>query len=160
MLKKIQAFLASVLAFVLAPVAAYAETYLVMWANHKGSEGVVHIGTSAIAELRSWELSVEGATIDDTTLSDTYETHQNGLSSWGGSASAFWDETDTNGQEAIDIGTKVTLKMYPEGSSSSDTYYVGTASPTRITRRVAGLNAMVEVDFEFKGDGTLSQTTV
>ena len=26
-------------------------------ANHKGSEGVVHVGTSAIAELKGWETS-------------------------------------------------------------------------------------------------------
>src|SRR5690242_21268508 len=114
-------------------------------ANHKGNEGVVHIGTTAIAELRGWELTEEGNTIDDTTLADTADTHQNGTNKWSGSASAFWDETDTNGQEAINVGTKVTLKMYPEGASSSDTYFVGTASPTRITRRATGPNSMVEV---------------
>lgn len=129
-------------------------------ANHKGSEGTVHIGTTAIAELRSWEFGEEGQTIDDTTLNDTWDTHKNGTNRWTGSASAFWDETDTNGQEAINVGTKVTLKMYAEGTGTNSTYWIGTASPTQITRRATGQNAMVECDFNFVGDGALAQTTV
>ncbi len=72
---------------------------------------------------------------------------------------AFWDETDTGGQEAISVGTKVALKMYPEGTTAADTYYYGTASPTRITRRAQGPNSMVEVDFSFVGDGAITKGT-
>ena len=57
-------------------------------ANHKGSEGVVHIGTTAIAELRSWEFNEEGAVIDDTIISDAWDTHQTGTNRWSGRASA------------------------------------------------------------------------
>jgi len=128
-------------------------------ANHRGSEGVVHVGTTAIAELRSYEYSVENEPIDDTILSDSDRTRQSGLNSWSGSASAFWDETDTNGQEALDAGSAVTLKFYPEGASSSDTYHIGTAIVTGVTRR-ASVNGMVEADFSFAGNGALAQTTV
>lgn len=131
---------------------------LTFYANHKGKEGVVHIGTSAIAELRGWEFEEEGVTIDDTNLGDSWDTHQNGTNRWTGSASAFMDETDTNAQEGINVGTKVTLKFYPEGTGTSATYWLGTASPTRITRR-ASINGMVEIDFQFQGDGALAQTT-
>lgn len=128
-------------------------------ANHKGSEGTVHIGTTAIAELRGWEFSEENTPIDDSILSDTWDTNQAGSNRWSGSASAFWDETDTNGQEAVNVGTKVTLKMYPEGTGTASVYFLGTALPTQITRRAAR-NGMVEVDFNFTGDGALTQTTV
>ena len=127
-------------------------------ANHKGSEGVVHIGTTPMAELRGWELSEEGNTIDDSVLADTWDTHQNGSNRWSGQATAFWDETDTNGQEAVNVGTKVGLKMYPEGTGAAGTFFSGTASPTQITRRAAR-NGMVEVDFNFTGDGALVQGT-
>jgi hypothetical protein len=128
-------------------------------ANHKGSEGTVHIGTTAIAELRGWEFSEENTQIDDSVLADAWDTHQAGSNRWSGSASAFWDESDTNGQEAINVGSKVTLKMYAEGTGSSAVYWVGTATPSQITRRAAR-NGMVEADFNFAGDGSLSQTTV
>ncbi len=128
-------------------------------ANHKGSEGVVHVGTTAIAELRSYEYTVENEPIDDTVLADTDRTRQSGLNSWNGSASAFWDETDTNGQEVLDAGSSVTLKFYPEGASSSDTYHIGTAIVQSVSRRAA-INGMVEADFSFIGNGALAQTTV
>ena len=134
-------------------------SFLTLRANHTGSEGVVHIGTTAIAELRGWELTEEGIPIDDTVLSDTWDTHKNGTNRWSGSATAFWDETDTNGQEAINVGTKVALKFYPEGATATDIFFTGTASPTSITRR-ATVNGMVEVDFQFQGDGALVQTNV
>lgn len=132
---------------------------IVLRANHKGSEGVVHVGTTAIAELRSYEYSHTNEPIDDTVLSDTDRTFQSGVNSWAGSASAFWDESDTNGQEALDIGSAVTLKFYPEGASQSDTFHQGTAIVEGITRRAA-INGMVEVDFTFRGSGALAQTTV
>ena len=37
-----------------------------------------------------------------------------------------WDETDTNGQEALDVGTSATIELYPEGADSGDAYYHGT----------------------------------
>jgi len=152
-------FLLSLLAALFAPLRTYWERCLVCWANHKGSEGTVHVATTAIAELRSWELTHTMEPIDDTVLADTNRTHQAGLNSWSGSASAFWDETDTTGQEALTIGASVTLKFYPEGATSADQYYTGTASVTGITRR-ANIQGMVEVDFTFQGNGALTEATV
>lgn len=128
-------------------------------ANHKGSEGVVHVGTTAIAELRGYEYSHANEPIDDTVLADSDRTFQPGLNNWSGSASAFWDETDTNGQEAIDVGSTVTLKFYPEGTGTSDVYHHGTAIVEGVTRRAA-INGVVEADFSFRGTGPLAQTTV
>lgn len=152
-------FLLSLLAIALLPTTWLWEEWLACWANHKGSEGTVHVGTTAIAELRSWELTHSMEPIDDTVLADTNRTHVAGLNSWSGSASAFWDETDTTGQEALTIGASVTLKFYPEGASSTDQYYTGTASVTGITRR-ANIQGMVEVDFTFQGNGALTEATV
>lgn len=128
-------------------------------ANHKGSEGVVHVGTTAIAELRSYEYTHENEPIDDSVLADTSRTRQSGISTWSGSAAAFWDESDTNGQEALTVGAGVTLKFYPEGASQSDTYHHGSAIVQSVSRRAA-INGMVEVDFGFIGNGALTQTTV
>lgn len=128
-------------------------------ANHKGSEGLVHVGTTAIAELRGWEFTHENEPIEDSVLADTDRTFQSGINNWSGSATAFWDETDTNGQEALDAGASVTLKFYPEGASTSDTYYIGTGLVTQIVRRAA-LQTMVEAEFRFRGVGALAQTTV
>jgi len=128
-------------------------------ANHKGSEGNVKVGSDAIAELKSWSLEETGDTIEDSTMGDTARTFQSGLTSWSGSCEAFWDETDTSGQGALTNGAEVTLNMYPEGSTSGDTYYTGSAIVTGITRQAA-LDGMVEVSFTFQGNGALTETTV
>ena len=120
-------FLLSLLAIALAPVDRFWSQHLAAWANHKGSEGTVKIGTNAIAEIRSWELTHETEVIEDTEIGDSNKTFQTGNSSWSGSVTCFWDETDTNGQEALTAGASVTLNLYPEGATAADVYYTGTA---------------------------------
>lgn len=126
-------------------------------ANHTGSEGHLAIGANTIAELKSWSLSVSASTIDDTELSDSWMTKKAGLNSWSGGCEAYWDETDTNGQEALTIGTSVTGNFHPEGATG--TLYSGTMLVTSIERS-ASVDGMVEVAFSFEGTGTLTQSTV
>ncbi len=128
-------------------------------ANHKGSEGTVKIGANAIAELRSWSLEESMDPIEDTIMGETAKTFQSGQTEWSGSAEAFWDETDTTGQGALTIGASVTLNMHPEGDTSGDTFFTGTALVTGITRQAAH-DGMVETSFTFRGTGALSESTV
>jgi len=127
-------------------------------ANHKGSEGLVKVGTNTVAEVKSWSVEENADTIEDTTMGDTARTFQAGLTDWGGSLECFWDETDSTGQGALTIGAQVTLNLYPEGATTGDTYYTGTAIVTGITRQAA-LDGMVEASFTFKGTGALSEST-
>lgn len=128
-------------------------------ANHKGSEGVVKKDTNTIAEVRSWELSTQAELIEDTILSDSARTYKAGNTGWSGSLSCWWDETDTNGQQALDAGSEVTLNLYPEGDTTGDTYFTGSAIITSV-RRSGAINGVVEAEFQFTGNGALSEATV
>ena len=128
-------------------------------ANHQGSEGVVSVGANAIAEVRSWQLSESADTVEDTTMGDSAKSFKAGLTEWEGSIECYWDETDTNGQEALTSGAEVTLNLYPEGSASSATYFTGSAIVTGISRQGAH-DGMVEASFNYKGNGSLTQSTV
>lgn len=128
-------------------------------ANHKGSEGHVAIGANTIAELKSYSLSRSVNTIDDTTLSDTWTTKKPGTQSWSGSVECFWDETDTTGQGALTEGAEVTLNMYPEGATTGDTYWTGSALVTAIENS-GSIDGMAEASFSFEGNGALTTTTV
>ena len=128
-------------------------------ANHKGSEGLVKVGANTVAEVRSWSLSEEAETIEDTAMGDAARTFQVGLKTWSATVTAFWDETDTNGQVAMAAGSSITLNLYPEGATSGDTYYTGTALMTS-TERAAELDGMVEMTFDATGTGALSTATV
>jgi len=128
-------------------------------ATHKGSEGTVHVGTNAIAEIKSYSLDETADTIEDTSMGDAARTYVASLTTFSGSIDVFWDETDTNGQVALAVGSSVTLKWYPEGASSGDTYYTGTALVTG-KNISASFDGMVEASISVQGTGAITTATV
>jgi hypothetical protein len=133
---------------------------------HKGTEGVVKVGASPaiIAEVREWQLETTGETTDSTSINTAtanggWRTHESTLKGWEGSVSCFWDETDTNGQETLDAGASIAVKFFPEGDTTGDVSFTGTAIVTNVTRK-ATLDGLVEASFTFKGTGALTQATV
>jgi len=127
-------------------------------ATHNGSEGLVHVGTDAVGELRSWQFTENANMIDTTVLSDTAQTFSAGSTSWSGSAECFLDETDT-AQTALTIGASATLKFYFEGATSGDKYYTGTGLVESVDRSAAQ-DDIVSVSFSFRGTGALTLATV
>ena len=128
-------------------------------ATHAGSEGTVKSGANAIAEIRSFSLEETADTIEDTSMGDASRTYLTGLKTFSGSVDVFWDETDTNGQVSFAVGSSVTLAVYPEGDTSGDTYYSGTAIVTGRTI-TSSFDGMVEASFTLQGTGALAAATV
>lgn len=128
-------------------------------ATHTGSEGTVHVGANAIAEIRSYSIETTADTTEDSTMGDSWRTHKTTLKSWSGSVDVFWDETDTNGQVALVVGSEVTANFYPEGNSSGDAYFTGTAIVTGRTIS-ASFDGMIEATITLQGTGALSDSTV
>ncbi len=127
-------------------------------ATHTGSEGTVKVGANAIAEIRSYSIEQTADTVEDTTMGDTFRTHKTTLKAWSGTVDVFWDETDTNGQVALTVGSEVTANFYPEGSTTGDTYLTGTAIVTGKTVS-ASFDGMVESTITLQGTGTLTTGT-
>ena len=127
-------------------------------ANHAGSEGTVHVGTNAIAEIRSYSFTETADTIEDTTMGDTSRSYKPSLKSFSGSVDVYWDESDTNGQQTLSVGSEVTIKFYPEGAATGDTYYSGSAIVTGLTVNGA-FDGMVEASITVQGNGALTKST-
>ena len=127
-------------------------------ATHNGSEGLVHIGTAVLGELKSWSITENATMIDTTVLSDAAQTFSTGTTSFSGSAECFLDETD-GAQTALTIGSSLTVKFYFEGSASGDSFYSGTCLVESIDRSAA-MDDIVGVSFSFRGTGALSLATV
>jgi hypothetical protein len=129
-------------------------------ATHKGSEGIVKVGSSnVVAEIRSYSIEESADTLEDTSMGDSAKTYKASLTSFSGSLDVFWDETDTNGQGALSIGAEVTLNFYPEGDSAGDTYYTGSAIVTGVSR-TASYDGLVEASISVQGNGALTESTV
>ena len=128
-------------------------------ATHAGSEGIVKVGSDAIAEIRSFSIEETADTIEDTSMGDSARTYKPSLTSFSGSIDVFWDETDTAGQGGLTIGAEVTLNLYPEGDTAGDTYLSGSAIVTG--RSVSSsFDGLVEMSISVQGNGALTQTTV
>ncbi len=127
-------------------------------ANHTGSEGTVHVGTTAVAEIRSYSISETADTIEDTTMGDSARSYKSSLKTFSGSIDVFWDETDTSGQGALTVGSSVTIKFYPEGSTTGDTYLYGSAIVTGKTVN-GSYDGMVESSITVQGTGALTTGT-
>ena len=128
-------------------------------ATHKGSEGVVKVGANTVAEVRSYTITESADTLEDTSMGDTARTYKPSLTTFTGSIDALWDETDTTGQGALSIGAEVTFAVYPEGDTTGDTYYTGTAIVTEVSR-TGSFDGLVEASVSLQGTGALSESTV
>ena len=128
-------------------------------ATHTGSEGTLKVGSNAVAEIRSFSINETGEPIEDTSMGDTARSFKAGLKTFTASVEVFFDETDTTGQGALDVGSEVTLNVYPEGDASGDTYFSGSTIVTGKTV-TSSFDGMVEASFELQGNGALTETTV
>jgi len=128
-------------------------------ATHKGSEGVVKVGSNTVAEVRDWSITITSDTVEDTTMGDSARTYKPSLTSATGSISAYWDETDATGQGAMTAGSEVTLNLYPEGDGAGDTYYTASVIITE-EGASASFDGMVEASYSFAANGAVTTTTV
>lgn len=128
-------------------------------ATHKGSEGVVKVGSNTVAEVRDWSISITADTVEDTTMGDSARTYKPSLTAATGSISCFWDETDTTGQNAMTAASEITLNLYPEGSDSGDNYYTASVIITEETAN-ASFDGMVERSFNFTANGAVTFDSV
>ena len=127
--------------------------------SHKGSEGIVKVGSNAVAEIRYYSIEESADTLEDTSKGDSARTYKPSLTSFSGSLDVFWDETDSSGQGALSIGSEVTLNVYPEGDTTGDTYYTGSAIVTGVSRTGA-FDGLVEASISVQGNGALTESTV
>ena len=128
-------------------------------ATHKGSEGTVKVGSNAVAEIRSYSIEESADTLEDTSMGDSARTYKSSLTSFAGSLDVFWDETDASGQGALTIGSEVVLNVYPEGDTTGDSYYTGSAIVTGVSRS-ASFDGLIEASISVQGNGALTSTTV
>ena len=128
-------------------------------ATHKGSEGVVKLSGNTIAEVRNWSIDEVADVLEDTSMGDTAKTFVSSLTSATGSMDCWWDETDTNGQEAMTIGASVALVLYPEGDSAGDVTITVSAIITERSISAAH-DGLIEQTFAFQCTGAVTYSTV
>ena len=127
-------------------------------ATHLGKEGTVQVGSNAIAEIRGFSIDETIDTVEDTSMGDSSKTYLASIKDFSGSVDVLYDETDTNGQTALSVGSSVTLNFAPDGTASGDVKLTGTAIVTgkSVTSSFDGL---VESTITVQGTGGLTTGT-
>ena len=128
-------------------------------ATHVGTSGVVKVGANAVAEVVGFNIDETNDTVEDTSLTDTAKTYIALRKDATGTIECHWDETDSSGQEALDVGASVTLNLYPEGADSGDAYYTGTALVTGASVAVT-MDGVISRTFNVQFSGGVTHTTV
>ena len=128
-------------------------------AVHAGQEGTAKVGANTISELRAWQFTETAETADTSTLGTTARTHIKTVTTWEGSFTTNWDETDATGQGAMSIGSSVSITLFPEGDAGGDTKYSGTVTITSVDRN-ADNDGVVNATYSFTGSGALVESTV
>ncbi len=126
-----------------------------------GKEGAVYIGSNAVAEVRDFSVETTAETVDATVMGSTgdFMVKKATQKSWTASVNCYYDSSDTNGQLAMDEGSEVALKLYPEGNTSGKKYYYGQLIITSISRS-ASFDGLVEISFSGDGTGALTEDAV
>jgi hypothetical protein len=143
-------------------------------ATYTGHQGVVKIGSTAVAEVKDFSLEITANTVDATVLgaaaADQGWTKSKIVNrSWTATINCFYDDAATNGQiemqnnimQSVDLllaDTVVTLNLYNEGDSTGKSYWQGDAMITSLSETVSG-DGLVEISFTATGNGHISVET-
>tara|TARA_R100000808_G_scaffold15919_1_gene36269 strand:- start:1018 stop:1407 length:390 start_codon:yes stop_codon:yes gene_type:complete len=127
-------------------------------ATFHGNSGVAKVGANTVAEVRSFSVTETMETADDTSMGDSYRSFKAGHGSWSATIECLWDDTDSNGQEAMAIGESITLNLYPEGAGSGADQIQGTAIVTEVGVAVASED-IVTRSISLQGSGGITHGT-
>ena len=127
-------------------------------ATFLGKGGTVQVGSNAIAEIRSYNIDENIDVVEDTSMGDAAKSYLASIKDFSGSVDVLYDDTDTNGQTALSVGSSVTLNFAPEGTGSGAVKLTGTAIVTGKTV-TATHDGLVESSISVHGTGGLTTTT-
>jgi len=124
-----------------------------------GNNGSVRVGANTIAEVTSFDISHSSETIETTSMGAATKTYIAGKQDWSGSITCHWDDTDANGQMALDPGSTISeLEVYPEGTGAGSYKLSGDAIVTERSISVSH-DGVVSASISFQGTGPLTEGT-
>lgn len=127
-------------------------------ATFLGKDGTVQVGSNAIAEIRNFSIDESIDVVEDTSMGNDAKTYKATIKDFSGSVDVLYDDTDTNGQTALAVGSQVTLNFAPEGTTSGKVKLSGDAIVTSKSVS-ASYDGLVESTISVQGTGGLTTGT-
>lgn len=135
-------------------------------ANYQGTSGSVKLlsgsGTAAaVADVRSWSVTVTRDTVESTAMGDDYRIFLKGLQTWTGSMEIVYND-DSNAEVSNafnpDTDEAITVEFYLDETGAANTKFTGTVIVTSfsLTDTYDGL-ATATVEFQGTGAPTAAK---
>lgn len=126
-----------------------------------GREGTATVDGSAVAELRSFKLTIAaGSTPTNTMQSGEWDKSRTGRKNWNAEIEAYYDPSDTNGQLAFVAGAEVELDLYPDDDDTGNERRTGTGRVDEITISGSGEgDDLFEFSAKITGIGEITKGT-
>ena len=122
--------------------------------THLGQDGLVKVNHQAIAQVRSWTLNTAAELVDASVMGNPWKIQEATLKSWHGSLSCFLDN-DNAGQNALSVGSKVLLQLYPSNNQNVMQCFSGFAFITGLDT-TASHSGLIESSITFQGTDALT----
>tara|TARA_S200002703_G_scaffold57059_1_gene49828 strand:+ start:870 stop:1313 length:444 start_codon:yes stop_codon:yes gene_type:complete len=127
-------------------------------------------GVTAIAEIRSWTLTHNQDTIEDTVMGDGARTYKKGLTNFSGSFEGMYDtshiatngavfDLDATSDDGDTTDSGILTGEFITSSASGSKKYTGELLITSIERS-ASFDDMVTFTANFQGSGVLTEGSV
>ena len=132
-------------------------------ANYQGNNGSVKIKSgsdtlTAVADVRTWSVTVNRETVETTAMGDDYRTYLKGLQMWNGSMDIVYNDSETSIVATSmnpDTDNAVTVEFYND--SADGTKFVGTVIVTAFTVN-ASYDGLSTASVTFQGTGAPTVT--
>jgi predicted secreted protein len=132
-------------------------------ANYQGNNGSVKIKSgsdslTAVADVRTWSVTVNRETVENTAMGDDYRKYLKGLQMWNGSMDIVYNDSEASIVATSinpDTDNAVTVEFY--GSDGDGTKFVGEVIVTAFTVN-ASYDGLMTASVTFQGTGAPTVT--
>ena len=132
-------------------------------ANYQGNNGSVKIKSgsdtlTAVADVRTWSVTVNRETVESTAMGDDYRKYLKGLQMWNGSMDIVYNDSEASIVATSinpDTDAAVTVEFY--GDNADGTKFVGEVIVTAFTVN-ASYDGLMTASVTFQGTGAPTVT--
>lgn len=134
-------------------------------ANYQGNNGTVKIKSgadslTAVADVRSWSVTINRETVENTAMGDDFRTYLKGLQSFSGSMEIIYNDSENAVVETAlnpDEDDTVQVEFYADAANTTTAKFVGDVIVTSfaVTNTYDGLMTAT-VDFQGTDNPTLT----
>lgn len=127
-------------------------------ATISGNDGVVKVGTTAIAKVTAFTLNMSANMERDDGMGEAWQSSKAGKKRWTGTINFRYDEAD-GGQDLVEVGDEGTGNFYPAGDAAGKKYWTGDFTVSEVSHN-QDQDDRVSWSVTVEGRGALTEATV